>query len=365
MSGCRVHAYGVLLALELARAHSGYRVQLNDPYRKQAPLVERAVAPEEDCLQRLRWAPVSFPTDLLVRTPHPTLARQYDCRPPRGVQQHAVKLVGCSWPDLYAVLSTHPGRKVFIIGDSMSYNFFTALRFRLHGEGRNVSDVQPPPAWMAGVRIAGRDRRRGRRLQCLGPGTNAFVACYMPAGTLDGDTASTALRKLVKAKVLQATDVAIVNAGAWYWETRHAGLEAATAREVVDLARASGSPLVVWRESSATHFPTASGFFEEAMRWAGTCTPPRTAYPPNLQAVARVVETQEAHARVLLLRTWNITNAVPALHVTGVTRRDRDCLHWCNLAGVQEGILQLLALRLHRASLDGQRPLGLKGDDMR
>ena len=100
---------------------------------------------------------------------------------------------------------------------------------------------------------------------------------------------------------------------------------------------ASALPRVIWRETTATHFPSPNGLYDESRAarhrhaWLQIgCKPLADAAPPDVIAnVSTLLRT----AGVTVIPAWSLTAPLAALHTwTHLPPRPTDsldCVHFC------------------------------------
>ena len=331
--------------------------------------------------------------------PHRAITRQ-----PRG-SGHAYA------PVMADVLG--PSGTFWLLGDSIAFGTALVAACVAAYEARRSLQWREwrRPQWYTFVEKV-RGVQEGRTA-CIDPqGVDGLRICYVNMGTLPGSFAARCSPKCALERVrphLAKHDIVLMNAGSWYMG-RGADGDRRHIRDAHELADyVAGGALqvphvmlgsVMWFETPAEHFETASGVFNITSMSAGVfntttsmragpapgsdgasprnrssptvlakaradetpgggCTPfaDSVAKPPVLRRVSAILRAANVSRAGLtvLPDTWNLTRGLAHLHLgrSGLTGRV-DCRHFCLEAGVYSDII---AAALHlRQRLTFRRP---------
>ena len=344
------------------------------------------------CNRRRRGLDVSHHAQRLL-CQKSSLARHREWVPQDGCASHP------RLADALASLSPQ-ARTLWIVGDSLSYQFFFEMVCRLQrelgseapdgailgslttisqqrvGEALPLNWYKPSWAW----RSAPREVRMGRYVLCTNLSDKSlperFIRmprriCFLPAGCwLWTDpkslvTVAAALERVRNLNRTTATDVAVVNAGAWYMGHGQKG-ETAHLHEIRELVTLVGShranlPRIFWRETFATHFDNPGGVWDQeginttslqniptrCVEWQKGWTKPAV--------LERVLEKLQSRKEIEVLQVWDSTRNLEGLHVVNraqdyIAGNPVDCLHFCLFSGVEDHVMDAVARKLLASS---------------
>ena len=290
------------------------------------------------------------------------------------------------------------GRTLFVMGDSFGFELFVEVGCRLQREGaRFIQTLKPWWAWQTNLP----DRSTGRVHTCStfsdARNRSRGRLCFVPVGTTgryvpegrNKQSVADALTYMATVNVTRATDVVLANEGAWL-DAQHLRQRAEALRRAAVLSGApahrrpiSSWPLVVWRESYAQHFPTATGAYNLSRPWQGmqqmACThiAAPVVKPEALVNVSRAllhddrgeestsVDVTASDARemvhpIALIDGWSLTSNLPLVHpglvddatrasdasLNSTSRSRLDCTHICTFNGINDAVIDALSSHL-------------------